>query len=104
MVKFKRHAGAEKMVPWQLLHALEGDHDGSIKTFKVPGIPSAMGMTATYADGEATANAYWVEGRCMLGSGLYLPARGSASRAKIAAPVIAGIKSQHAREGGKCPS
>jgi hypothetical protein len=69
--------------------------------FRVPGVPSARGLTA-FAGTVATSNVYWTEGRCVLGSGLYLPDAAQLTPAAVNAPVIAGVRSQRARTHGHC--
>jgi hypothetical protein len=74
---------------------------GRLIRFRVPGMPSARGVTAF--DGTvATSNAYWIEGRCVLGSGLFLPSADKLTTAAVNAPVIAGIRAQWARTHGHC--
>lgn len=75
--------------------------EGTVTTFRVPGLRSARGVTAIDA-GNATSNVYWIEGSCVLGSGLYLRDATNMTAAQVNAPVIKGIRSQHARMHGRC--
>lgn len=75
---------------------------GTVTTFRISGVPSAVGVTARKAGGFATSNAYWTYGHCVLGSGLELPTGGSMTSAAVNAPVVAGITSQNARMAPYC--
>jgi hypothetical protein len=81
-------------------HDNAGAHTRLIR-FRVPGLPSARGVTA-FAGTVATSNVYWTEGRCVFGSGLFLPSAAKLTTAAVNAPVIAGIRSQRARTHGRC--
>jgi hypothetical protein len=75
---------------------------GTVTTFRVSGVPSAVGLTAREPGGVATSNVYWTYGHCVLGSGLRLPTGGSMTAAEVNAPVVAGITSQNARIAPSC--
>jgi hypothetical protein len=75
---------------------------GTVTTFRISGVPSAVGLTAREPGGVATSNVYWTFGHCVLGSGLKLPAGGSMTAAEVNAPVVAGITSQNARMAPHC--
>jgi len=74
----------------------------TLTRFRIPGVPTARGVTAISSDGVATANVYWTEGRCTLGSGLYLPDAGSMTPTQVDAPVVHGIRTQLRRSDGHC--
>jgi hypothetical protein len=74
----------------------------TLRTFTVPGVRGSQGFTGQGAV-EGVADAYWTVGRCMLGSGLFLPNAPGKSVAALAAPVIAGIESQSSRIDDRCP-
>jgi hypothetical protein len=100
---FTRASGPATVRNYLIATAYHDNAGGHIRLvrFRVPGVPSARGVTAS--DGAvATANAYWTEGRCVFGSGLYLPSAAGRTPAAIAAPVITGIRSQRARTHGHC--
>jgi hypothetical protein len=76
-----------------------------VTTFRIPGVASARGVTAITTAKRgliATANIYWTEGACALGSGLLLPGADGLSTKAIDAPAIAGVKAQVKRTKGKC--
>jgi hypothetical protein len=75
---------------------------GTVTTFRMSGVPSAVGLTARKPGGVATSNVYWTHGHCVLGSGLELPTGGSMPAAEVNAPVVAGITSQNARMATYC--
>jgi hypothetical protein len=100
---FSQAAGPALVRNFLINQAVGNQKGGGTKEyrFSVPGVSSARGVTAV--DGKiATANVYWTEGSCELGSGLYLPKGGKLSAKAIAAPVIAGVKAQHRRTHGGC--
>jgi hypothetical protein len=100
---FSKRTGATAVKQNLLTTAISQQKGGGTKEyrFKVPGVPSAGGVTAITGK-VATANVYWTEGGCAFGSGLYLPNGGSMTTAAIAKPVIAGVQSLHQRTHGNC--
>lgn len=95
-----RTGGPSRVRDYLLANAVK-DQSGRVTRFAVRGVPSARGVTAV--DGVlATSNVYWTEGRCVFGSGLFLPVATGRSVAEINAPVIAGLKAQRARTHGRC--
>ncbi len=103
VVVFKHHAGAKELAGILIKNAYSEQQGAKLRSFKVPGVSSARGVTATEKP-DATANVYWTEGRCTFGSGLLLPHGYTLSSKRIAAAAVAGVKSQHARTHGKCPA
>jgi hypothetical protein len=75
---------------------------GTVTTFRISGVPSAVGLTARKPGGVASSNVYWTYGHCVLGSGLELPTGGSMTAAEVNAPVVAGITTQNARMATYC--
>jgi len=102
VVQFSTLAGAQEATASFLALARSSQGTATVTNFTVPGIPSLRGITAR-AGAVATANAYWYTGKCMLGSGVYLPHGGKESTAQIDRPVVSGIQSQERRIKGACP-
>ena len=98
VMQFSSPAGAQAGAAL-FLHIAKTSQAGS-KSFKVTGIPGAMGVTVTGAEG-GSANAYWSAGDCAFGSGIYDATAISAKA--VALPVQTGIKSQAKRVGATCP-
>jgi hypothetical protein len=97
---FHRPGGPARVRDYLLGNA-ERDQSGRVTRFAIPGVPSARGVTAV--EGVlATSNVYWTEGRCVFGSGLFLPRASGLSVAAINAPVIAGLRAQRARTHRRC--
>lgn len=78
------------------------EHGAKLTTFSVKGVGSAKGIVAR-GGSVAIANVYWTVGSCMLASSLYLPQAGKETVTMVAAPVIAGVRSQAHRIGRSCP-
>jgi len=98
VMQFASPAGAQAGAAL-FLHIAKTAQAGS-KSFTVPGVPGAKGVTVTGSAG-GSANAYWSAGDCAFGSGIYDATAVSAKA--VALPVQTGIKSQARRVGATCP-
>ena len=90
--EFKSHAGAMREMTW-LIHWAH-----PTRRFAVNGVPSAAGTIQVLASTSA-ANVYWVQGRCTLGIGDYLPH----SVHPLTSPLIKAAQTLYRRTGGSCP-
>lgn len=102
LVEFRTVEGAREAAATFLAVARSSQGTAKVSNFTVPGVPDARGITAR-GGAVATANAYWYTGRCMLGSGLYLPHASNESGAQVDGPVLSGIESQERRIKQACP-
>lgn len=102
VTEFTTAAGAKAWTDDAFRLSKSKQGSATILLFRVPGVGDARAFIAR-GNPVATANAYWTDGRCSFGSGLYLPNGANETTAEIAAPVIKGIEAQHARTGNACP-
>jgi hypothetical protein len=67
-----------------------------IRRYTIPGVPGALGYTATLA-GRGAANAFFTEGRCLLLLADNVPL------GNVAGPVEMAARAIFSRTGGRCP-
>ena len=69
----------------------------TIRRFRVPEVPGAIGWTGPDVHGNAIGQVYWTQGRCMLLIGLEV-------EGPKVARLSAGARAIYERTGGTCPS
>jgi hypothetical protein len=103
VAEFKTAAGARAGAA--LLFDLAQQSKGpKQRVFTIPGFANARGLTqvGTVRAGPS-ANVYWFDGRCALGSGLLSKSGTHKTARQVARPVVLGIKKQLIRFGSSCP-
>jgi hypothetical protein len=68
----------------------------NLRRFTVPGVPGAGGWTGVPRNHDPVANAFWVQGRCVL-------VLGNQSPGPLVGPLSTGVRAIYERTNGQCP-
>jgi hypothetical protein len=92
---FATPEGAQRNIAYEVSTDVIRAYHGveNIRRFRVSGIPSARGWTASKPN---VGNVYWVQGRCVF-------VLGNQGPGPFAGPLSAGARAIHERTGGECP-
>lgn len=111
--EFETPAGAEVEMKAELKEEFDPDALGAkgirryftLRQFKVPGVPKAVGfvfvtnkLAAKLGVETGVANGLFVKGNCLLAFGIFRP-----KSKEVTGPVISGVQAISRRIGGTCP-
>jgi hypothetical protein len=90
--------GSEGAAEDDLRTAIRVQGHAPIMRLEFPAVPGVKAFTVGAAEGPGAGNAYWVEGRCVLGVGVARNGTGSLSD-----PILQGASGVYISTGGRCP-
>jgi hypothetical protein len=91
-------AAARRAAEDDLRTAIRVQGHAPIMRLEFPAVPGVKAFTVGAAEGPGAGNAYWVEGRCVLGVGVARNGTGSLSD-----PILQGASGVYISTGGRCP-